>query len=52
VLAFDDRALQEEATLAILIGSLMAGIIGLTVLFARHRVLRARRGATPGVRRR
>jgi len=49
VLAFDDRALQEEATLAILIGSLMAGIIGLTVLFARHRVLRARRSATPGV---
>jgi Na+:H+ antiporter, NhaA family len=42
VLAFDDQALQEEAKLAILAGSLIAGIIGLTVLLARHRMLRAR----------
>jgi Na+:H+ antiporter, NhaA family len=40
VLAFDDDvALQEEAKLAILVASLVAGLIGLAALLVRHRAL-------------
>lgn len=42
VLAFDDRTLQDEAKLAILSASVVAGIIGLVSLFARHYVFRGR----------
>ena len=38
ILAFDDRALQEEATLAILVASLLAGLIGVGSLLLRHRL--------------
>jgi NhaA family Na+:H+ antiporter len=44
VLAFEDEGLQQEAKLAILIGSAIAGAIGLTVLALRHRL---RREAAP-----
>ena len=43
LLAFDDEALQQQATLAILIASLLAGIIGITSLLLRHRLLARRR---------
>jgi NhaA family Na+:H+ antiporter len=46
VLAFDDEALREEAKLAILLASCVAGIVGLTVLYTRHRLL-SRRDRTP-----
>ena len=46
VLAFDDEALREEAKLAILLASCVAGIVGLTVIYTRHRLL-SRRGQTP-----
>jgi NhaA family Na+:H+ antiporter len=39
ILAFEDEGLQEQATLAILIASLLAGIIGITSLLLRHRLL-------------
>ena len=39
ILAFDDPALQEEATLAILVASLLAGLIGMGSLLLRHRAL-------------
>jgi Na+:H+ antiporter, NhaA family len=39
VLAFDDVALQEQAKLAVLIASAIAGLIGLVALFARHRLV-------------
>lgn len=39
VLAFEDETLQAQAKLAILIASAAAAIIGLTVLYARHRLL-------------
>ena len=42
VLAFDETELQEEAKLAILIASLLAGVIGLIALFARHRLVQQR----------
>ena len=45
VLAFDDEALREEAKLAILLASCVAGIVGLTVIYTRHRLL-SRRGQT------
>lgn len=45
VLAFDDEALRQEAKLAILLASFVAGIIGLTVLYTRHRLLSRRRPA-------
>jgi NhaA family Na+:H+ antiporter len=40
VLAFEDTALQNEAKLAILTASALAAIIGLSMLYARHRMLR------------
>jgi Na+:H+ antiporter, NhaA family len=43
VLAFDeDVELQEEAKLAILVASLVAGVIGLAALLVRHRALASR----------
>ena len=39
VLAFDDEALQEQAKLAILVASAIAGLIGLSCLYVRHRLL-------------
>jgi NhaA family Na+:H+ antiporter len=44
VLAFEDEALQEEAKLAILVGSAAAAVVGLAVLFARHVLLQGRKG--------
>jgi NhaA family Na+:H+ antiporter len=41
-LAFEEQELQDQAKLAILAGSAVAAVIGLAVLYARHRVLRAR----------
>lgn len=46
VLAFDEEALREEAKLAILLASCVAGAIGLGVLYMRHRLL-SRRGRAP-----
>ncbi len=43
ILAFEDEALQQQATLAILIASLVAGIIGIASLLLRHRLLARRR---------
>jgi Na+:H+ antiporter, NhaA family len=42
VLAFEDEALQEQAKLAILVASLIAGAIGLTALLLRARIVRTR----------
>jgi Na+:H+ antiporter, NhaA family len=39
-LAFDDQAHQDEAKLAILVGSAVAALIGLTVLYVRAAVVR------------
>jgi NhaA family Na+:H+ antiporter len=39
ILAFDDPELQQEAKLAILVASLVAAVIGLTVLVFRDRLL-------------
>jgi len=36
ILAFDDKALQEQATLAILVASLLAALIGIGSLLLRH----------------
>ena len=41
-LAFEERELQEQSKLAILVGSATAALIGLGVLFSRHLVLRRR----------
>ncbi len=38
-LAFEDRALQDTATLAVLAASLLSALIGLAVIFARHALL-------------
>jgi NhaA family Na+:H+ antiporter len=38
VLAFDEPALREQAKLAILVASLIAATIGLSVLYLRHRL--------------
>ncbi len=43
ILAFDDEALQEQATLAILMASLLAGLIGIGSLLLRHRLFDRRR---------
>jgi Na+:H+ antiporter, NhaA family len=43
ILAFDDEALQQQATLAILAASLLAGVIGIGSLLLRHRVVARRR---------
>ncbi len=43
-LAFDDRTLQDEAKLAILVASGLAAAIGLTSLYARDVVIRRQRG--------
>jgi len=49
VLAFDGNVeLQEEAKLAILVASALAGLIGLGMLWARHRLLASRPGSAPG----
>ncbi len=45
ILAFEEEALQEEATLAILVASLLAGTIGIGALLLRHR-LTGRRAQT------
>jgi NhaA family Na+:H+ antiporter len=42
ILAFDDPALQAQATLAILVASLLAGLIGVGALSTRHRLLMRR----------
>jgi NhaA family Na+:H+ antiporter len=42
VLAFDEQATREEAKLAILLASCLAGTVGLGVLYARHLVLSRR----------
>jgi NhaA family Na+:H+ antiporter len=39
ILAFDDQALQAQATLAILVASLLAGLIGVGSLLLRHRLV-------------
>lgn len=46
VLAFEEEALQDEAKLAILVASAIAGTIGLIVLYARHWVRRRREQPT------
>ncbi len=38
-LAFEDRELQNTATLAVLAASLLSALIGLAVIFARHALL-------------
>ena len=38
LLAFDDEALQAQATLSILLASLLAGLIGIGSLLLRHRL--------------
>jgi Na+:H+ antiporter, NhaA family len=42
ILAFDDKALQAQATLSILLASLLAGLIGIGSLLLRHRLTRPR----------
>jgi NhaA family Na+:H+ antiporter len=42
VLAFEEPELQEEAKLAILVASAIAGAIGLAVLLIRHARVQAR----------
>ena len=41
ILAFDDEALQAQATLAILVASLLAGLIGIGALLLRHQLVRS-----------
>ena len=41
ILAFDDDALQAQATLAILVASLLAGFIGIGSLLLRHHLVRS-----------
>lgn len=43
ILAFEDEALEEQATLAILVASLLAGMIGIASLLLRHRLVARRR---------
>jgi NhaA family Na+:H+ antiporter len=43
ILAFEDESLQEQATLAILVASLLAGLIGIGSLLLRHRLVAGRR---------
>jgi NhaA family Na+:H+ antiporter len=45
ILAFDDVALQQQATLAILVASLLAGVIGIGSLLLRNRLAHS---ADPG----
>jgi len=47
VLAFDNDVAREQAKLAILLASALAGIIGVSALFLRHRITRPAR-AEPG----
>ena len=42
ILAFDDAALQAQATLAILVASLLAGLLGIGSLLLRHRLISSR----------
>jgi Na+:H+ antiporter, NhaA family len=44
-LAFDDETLRAQATLAILIGSATAAVIGLAALYTRPKILASRRDA-------
>jgi NhaA family Na+:H+ antiporter len=44
VLAFEDPDLQDEAKLAILVASMIAGVIGLAVLLLRHAAAQRRAG--------
>lgn len=44
VLAFDSETAQEQAKLAILLASALAGIVGVSALVLRHRLLGARDG--------
>jgi NhaA family Na+:H+ antiporter len=39
VLAFDSQAAQEQAKLAILVGSAISGVVGLSALAIRHRIM-------------
>ena len=41
ILAFDDVALQQQATLAILVASLLAGVVGIGSLLLRSRVVQS-----------
>jgi Na+:H+ antiporter, NhaA family len=41
IIAFDDEALQAQATLAVLVASLLAGLIGVGSLLLRHRLVRS-----------
>jgi Na+:H+ antiporter, NhaA family len=41
ILAFDDEALQAQATLTVLVASLLAGLIGVGSLLLRHRLVRS-----------
>jgi NhaA family Na+:H+ antiporter len=45
-LAFDEQALQQQATLAVLVASTAAALVGLSLLYARFRLTAARSGAT------
>ena len=47
-LAFEDETLREQATLAILIGSATAALIGLAALHARPKILAHRRDTSGG----
>ena len=42
ILAFDDDALAKQATLAILVASLAAGLIGVGSLLLRHHLVGSR----------
>ena len=44
LLAFDDEALREQATLAILMASLLAGLLGVGSLLLRDRIVARRDG--------
>ncbi len=39
ILAFDDEGLQAQATLAIIVASLVVGVIGVGSLLLRHRLV-------------
>jgi NhaA family Na+:H+ antiporter len=49
VLAFDEREIQDEATLAILVASAVAGLVGLAVLYGRHLLLTRRASSSRAV---
>ena len=47
-LSFDDREVQDESILAILVGSAVAAVIGVGLLLLRHRAISRRAPATAG----